>query len=1005
VGSSRRLLCPYLIGREDELATLDAALDPTTPVRSLLVAGEAGVGKSALLRRFIDGVKKRGGRALVGECSEIEAQRPFGPFIDILRQVAHEPAARRLGPALRGRLSPLVTLLPELLPEAHARSEQGGDRFRIYDAFVDLFSEAPDWDVRVAIIEDLHWADEASLELFAHLARRLPARAVALVGSYRSDELHRTHPLRPVLVALERSRSTEVTRVAPLDREGSDRVVRATLATRTVPPDLLETIWERCQGNTFFIEETLKSLVEEGHLRAERGAWRWRHPLDSAVPASIRDAVALRLARLAPEILRVLRVAAVIGQRFDLALLERATDAGDAEITDALSALVAAQLIEEASGPETDTYVFRHALSREAVLAEMLGRDRREVHRRIATAIEAEAGEPDLAAAQATARSAIAASAAGELRVRDPRDQRVEELAYHFDGAGDTARAHHYHVRAGVVAARSAAAVRAVRHYERAIELAPADPAVLARLYSALAIANAAALDWRRGYEAAAREREQWAAAGDIPGVGSSTRLMSFCLFFFGPRERAHALLRESREILEPLGPSVNLAETLVRTAFLSLIDGNVTTALDLARRAEEMTRNAIDGVPVERFATLNRPRVRGQVLTTLAAAMAAEGSPDAVAAARDAVEYAAINKEDGVLHRAYSTLRDVLMLTGASHAERDLVFIEQLEHARETGYRNMVFIRAQLERAFAEADWDDAVERAAELSVTAGSIFEAWAQLYPAFITAARDDPAAGVALVEPAVRTILDQASAWEANAASLGALVHLLAGDARAALDVAERMHAVAGRWLPGDMLALAILFAPDDASAATWSARIPRATGPLEPRTAEVPRAVAAAVAALRAGRTDEALRGLGEAADLLRDEHLPHCETFVRVRRAELMAERGDLDAASAEISRVLPFWRKAHADRYLQRLRSWARDHKIRLEPADVPAPPRAKPLALTRREREVAALVAQGLTNRQIAGRLVISERTAETHVEQIRGKLGFRSRAQIAGWVAQHS
>ena len=1001
-GSSRRLLCPDLIGRDSEMATLETVLDRGSRVRSLLVAGDAGVGKSALLRHFVDRVKRRGARALVAECTEIEARRPFGPFIDILRQVARDPAARRIGPALRGRLAPLVTLLPELLPEVHARPEQGGDRFRIYDAFVDLLSDAPQWGVRLVVVEDLHWADEASLELFAYLARRLPEGGIALVGSYRSDELHRTHPLQPVVVAMERARTAEVVRVTPLDREGSDRIVRATLGTRAVPPDLLETIWERCQGNTLFIEETLRSLVEEGHLRADGGTWRWSRPLASAVPASVRDAVQLRLARLSAGTLRLLRVAAVIGQRFDLGLLRPASNADDTDVATALRDLVEAQLIDEAWDSGPDVYVFRHALTREAVLGDMLARDRRELHLRIATAIEADAGEPDLAAAQATASSAIAASM--DLRTEDPRDERVEELAYHFDEAGDAPRAHHYHVRAGIVAARSAAAVRAIRHYERAIGLAPPDPAVLARLYLAVAQASATALDWRRGYEAAERAREQHSLAGNAAGVGNAIGFMAYFLFFFGPRERAESLLRESLEILEPLGPSVDLANTLIHLATRALMDGDVDAALELARRAEVMTRGATydaDRAGSARTRAPNDRRVRGQVLSTLATAMAFKGSPDAVAAARETVEYAVRGSAEDVLHRAYSTLRDVLLLTGATYGERDRIFGEQLEHARETGYRNRVFIGAQLEREFANGEWDDALQRVAELSVTAGSIYEAWAQLHTALITVARDDVAGGAALVEPAVRILL-RTTAWEARAAGVGALAHLVAGDETAALDVAERAHAVAGRCLPSETLALAILFAPDETSAETWSARIPRATVPLEPRTAAVPRVVAASVVAMRAGRIDEAFRGFGDAADVLVEEHLPHYETFLRMRRAELMARRGELDVASAEMARVLPFWRKARAERFLQRLRAWARDHRIRLEGADVPIAPRSRALALTPREREVAGLVAEGLTNRQIAEKLVISERTAETHVEQIRSKLGFRSRAQIAGWVA---
>ena len=981
----RRLLCPQLIGRESELEALQRILAAqSSGARVALVAGEAGIGKSALLRSLRETAQQASGRVLLGQCLEVEARRPFGPFVEILRQAARELPSAWLGPALRGRLSPLVALAPDLLPDPErSRSNDGPDRFRIYDAFLSLFTEVALSNVRAAIVEDLHWADEASLELFAYLAGRLRPRSAVLVGSYRSDELHRTHPLRPLLAELERSRAVELIQLKALGPTESGAVVRATLGAKVLAPDLLETIAERCEGNPFFIEESLKTLVEDGHLHVdEAGGWLWSRPPASAIPASVRDTVQVRTARLSPQALRSMRIAAVIGQRFELDLLQRVADARRPDLFRSLEELVAAQLIDERPDPGTDAYAFRHALTRECVLGELLQRERRDLHARIGAMIELEA------------------EAGGDTA------DRAEELAYHFDEAHDHARAHRYLALAGRRARRTGAPRRAIRHLERAIELGPAGGVEVAALYLNLAIACAALLDWRRGFEAATRARDLHVSAGEPAKAASAQLFMSFCLTWFGPSHESLRLLEETNALLRPFGPSLVFADAQNSLALRRLEEGDLTAALELARSAEAMSR--VGGAdPWE------HTRVRTLTLQTLGLAMARAGMPAGADVAREALAFAEARAEASgghpAMHRAYTGLRLTLELTGAPYSERRRVFDEQLRHAQQTGYRNMFFIRAQLDHDLAEGAWDDALEHASELSVTPGSRFEAIAQLGASLVAVGRRGPPDGLPLAETAVRSLLGFGGAATAGDASFGILVHALAGDLPGALELAERaLEASSSVGVPDAMLAVTVLVAGISGSPGPierWLSLALDEERTVEPVLARARRAVARGESALRDGHREDGLHALGEAAAILRDEHLPTVETFARLRRAEIFIRGGDTAGAAAEVSAILPYWRTAKADWYLRELARWARERGLRLEaPRRAPRAAQRSGSPLTAREREVAELVALGLTDREIAARLVISQRTAETHVVQIRNKLGFRSRTQIAGWVAQH-
>jgi len=525
--ASRRILCPELVGRDGELATLDALLREAMagPGRAVLVAGEAGVGKSAVLRAFAERARTAGTRVLVGECTEIEARQPFGPFVEI-----GSAAVRELSSGSEERLRSAGAV--ELLGVGPGRITAWGtgpldetERYRVHAAFAQLLGDLATRGPLVVAVEDLHWADEATLELFPYLARRMREHQVLLVGTYRSDELHRLHPLNHVLAELTRARLAEDVPLRRLTLEETGAVIRAALALSRPPTsEFRRALQERCQGNPFFIEEVLRALVERGDLSYRDGAWRrTKDVIALAIPVSVRDAVQQRMRLLSPEAQRAMRVAAVIGQHFDFELLHRVTGLSETALLKALHSAVDSQLVEEGTATDSEEqYFFRHALTRESVLAELLQRERRLLHRAVGEAIEASPG-------------AAACS---------------EELAYHFDQARDHERALRYHELAAREAVRVFAFARAAQHLERAVELAEDYDPSLGELQLRLADAALQASDIPRAVRAAEEAHRLFKRAGDVRRSGATLSRLSMYRWQLGESGRASELAAEAVHLL-----------------------------------------------------------------------------------------------------------------------------------------------------------------------------------------------------------------------------------------------------------------------------------------------------------------------------------------------------------------------------------------------------------------------------------------------------------------------
>ena len=587
-----------LVNREQELAALKGSLDSMLSGRgqAVLVAGEPGIGKTRLAQELLVFARLRGCLTATGRCYEQEVGIPYLPVAEALRSLVREISDEHLETLITRHAAELVKLVPELTqrirdlqPSPPLDPDQ--ERLRLFEHVTSFLSITSRTRPIVVLLDDLHWADAATLQLLRYVSRNIRSDRILLVGTYRDVELDRAHPLAAVLRELNRERLYTRILVRRLNPEHVGQMIRAILQTpNPVSDEFRDLIYRETEGNPFFVEEVLKHLVEVGALYIEEGRWGRKKIHEIDVPQSVREVIGRRLERLSSDCVEILTVASVIGREFQYEVLKAAiepdgkpgesrVDAG--RLLDLLEEGLESQLITEERTEEGVRYNFVHALVRETLYDSLSLRRKIMFHESIGEALE---------------------------RVyADALDPHAADLAYHFSqvGRSQADRAIRYSIMAADAAARIYAYDEAIAHYRTALDLLPPQDASRTEIREKIGTT----LNNQGKYTEAARILEE--VAREYANRGHTTAVIRASLVLAGAYrqtpdpDRALEWASKAAEAASAIDDRKGAARASARMADALWLKGAYEEAAAHARRAYEMAEAAGD----ERTAILARIR------------------------------------------------------------------------------------------------------------------------------------------------------------------------------------------------------------------------------------------------------------------------------------------------------------------------------------------------------------------------------------------------------------
>jgi DNA-binding CsgD family transcriptional regulator len=962
---------PVLVGRDEDLTVVDEVLAASAAgeERLLLIGGEAGIGKSRLLGEVLAKAAAADFTILSGSCVDLgEGSPPFAPLADAVRGLRRTAGDAVIEAALGDGFTELAPLVPGW--------QVGGDRVvqpgsgRVFEAVLELLEGLSEARPVLFTIEDAHWADQSTRDLLAFLSRTLTEVRVAIAATFRTDEMHRRHPLRSLVADLERLPGTVRLDLRPLTRDGL--IEQLTAIQGAAPdPDLLESIWERGEGNPFFAEELL--IAEDACER---------------VPSSVREGTLARVNALPEQHQSVLRVAAAAGREVGDALLTELTELPGEEFDRIMRDLVGESLLVL----DGDGYRFRHALLQEVVYDELLPGERVRLHVRVAEHL-IDHQRPGSEGAGVAA-----------------------ELAHHWSLARRAPEALAASVAAGLAAEAIGAPADALCHYERALELWDAVPDAAERSELAkvdiLERAGLTAANTGRFERAIALDRAAVAlaeAAGDVGRAGVLHQRLGRTLFV--------ADLPGAVEELERGVELVSAEPTADRASVLA----GYAQGLMLTGRLGEARENALAAVEAAR--SVGARQVEGHALNTLGTVLSNLGEVGR-GELESALAIALEVRDADDIGRAYVNLTHVLSEQGSWE---DLLILgpEALAATRRLGIDRThgVFVETNLlEGLVAVGQWDDAA--AALRSLTGRLPSGHWAYFAITPLAADRGELDELRAEVEragplPEHHTAVLQGLAYAFEAQVALAVWDRRPEEARALVqDLLDRLPAsmlgwkVApvlwrGVWAEADLAQVGRARHDEGAVAAAELAAdrwievlhnvedVDQYDGGAWPVVGFDGYAALAAAERRRLAGDDGAQSWLA-AAERFDELGIVFPAAYARFRAGECHLRAGDRTAADDAIQEAARVARLLGAAPLLAMIDQLAARGRLVTKPAAEAAP--GDGLGLSAREREVLRLVASGRTNREIAQELFISPKTASVHVSNILAKLDVSGRVEAA-------
>jgi class 3 adenylate cyclase/tetratricopeptide (TPR) repeat protein len=437
-----------LVNRTAELGKLNGAFNDALACKSSIVAvqGEAGVGKTRLMHELAMGQEK-GAVVLAGRGREEKI--PYGPWVEVLREYVGQAPGEVLRRILGSRSSEFAKLVPDVavkvgtVPPSKPLGEEQ-DRIRLYETITQFLVSVSDEKPLLLLLDDMHWADQASLSLLEHFVLGSSNRRVLTLAAYRPEDVDSNSPLSKTLMRLNRERLLENLTVKNLSPEETIELIKRTFGEQTVTPEFADLIYGRTGGNPFFVEEVLRSLVEDGTIFRTETKWDRKPVQEIVLPESVKSVLKSRLTKLQPETLNPLTMASVIGSEFDFELLREITQTQEDTLLKRLEEWISAGLISEVPN-RRDVFRFADHRIRELLLGELIRSRRMRYHTKIAEAME-------------------------KVYSKNLENQ-AETIANHFSEGGDTERTIKYSLMAGERNRTIHAYEQAISEYKRALDL------------------------------------------------------------------------------------------------------------------------------------------------------------------------------------------------------------------------------------------------------------------------------------------------------------------------------------------------------------------------------------------------------------------------------------------------------------------------------------------------------------------------------------------------------
>lgn len=996
------------MGREREQVRLRAYLEDALGGRGalVLVGGEAGIGKTTLVAALEHDARVRGALVLTGGCYDLTTTPPYGPWVEMLDSIPNTPGL----PEAPSGLAP---------DEGQSGISSQADIFQHVVTDLNTIAESRPL---VLVLEDLHWADDASLDLLRFVARNVRDRRILLIATYRDDEVSRGHPLFHLLPLLVREAQAARIDLRRLDRDAIEANVTGRYDLTAADRQRLVAYLERqSDGNPLYLAELLRALEEEHLLRTDGGTWSVLDLPDAIVPPLLRQVIDRRLARLRPATNDALAVAAIIGHQVPIDLWTTLSGLTDEQFADIVDEAVEAHVLDEV--PTIEGLRFSHALVREAIYGTLGLPRRRAWHRRVAEALIA---LPNTSS---------------------------DEVAYHFQQAGD-ARAVEWFVKAGIRARRADAWITAADRFATAASLLESNDGRITERGWLLFLAG-----YLMRFSVGARAIEMLDRAEQLAGSAGDPALLAYVLYARGAMRNMRADVRRGMRDLEAgvsaidaLLPGTQLwsTEEQAMSVIQRLLVVDESQTAKGGRRSEHHASftphpspriNMQRGVLITWYAHIGRYKETIALGEAYIAELSRAFGQDYV---RKPQCYSGLHGL-GHAYAAFGRVQDArnafaLSRAGADHFN-DHAVVEMNYWSEQLMVLIPYLTDQPAERVRLSSDAARAWERCVGVTITVvgdgapsevqfdlleGHWNKAW-QLATDHLTA----PWANLVQEAVVVLGILahrrgqpdlarqqitqllpagpatepgDRIYAQAIAAITLAAELALDAGD----LALARRWVETHARWLEWSGAELwradtQLLWArwherSGDIAAARQYAEsgLSLASDPRQPL-----RIIAAhrllGQLATREGQFDSAARHLTESLALAAACGAPFERALTLLALAELHVSTGHIADARTLLDEMREICTPLGARPTLDRA-----DHLLPAASAGRSAPER--PDGLTAREIEVLRLVAEGLTDVEVAERLYISRRTVGTHLTSIYTKINVTTRTAAARYAVDH-